>query len=107
MPYVEMVMGLAEYRRGNYEAAVDRCLTCLAAGQSPQAWHRTTVVYLIMAMARAQLGEFDQARQDLETGREILSIQTRQLQSDQLYDFWNWIVCNTLLAEAEGVVGRR
>jgi tetratricopeptide (TPR) repeat protein len=104
MRYVEMVQGMAEYRRGNSEEAVDWCRKCLAAKQT--LWFSTVQAHLVLAMARAQLGEFGKAQQALKNGSEILSDKNKQFQADGFGDFSNWIICNTLLAEAEGEVQR-
>ena len=101
---IAAVKGLAEYRRGNDQDAVDWCLKYLARKQTN--WLRTTEAYLVMAMAQARLGELGKATEALESGRQILSNNNKQPKAGEFYDFWNRIICHTLLAEAETVVQR-
>src|SRR6478609_8879521 len=68
-------LGLLEYRRGNYEAAIDWCRRCLAypGANAP----RTATARVIISLASQRLGRREEARAELAAAREIVEAKLR------------------------------
>jgi hypothetical protein len=69
-PWRCVSLALMEYRRGNYEGAINWCNRCLAYGaDSPS---RTATIHAILAMACHRLGQTENARSELAQSRELI-----------------------------------
>ena len=94
------LLGLYEYRRGNYAKALDNCqrslVTCTYLAM-PAAADR-----VIRAMCFAQLGDDASARAELDGAKSLV-----QNGLNTGYDRWNWtawVFLRLLLDEADGVI---
>jgi tetratricopeptide (TPR) repeat protein len=97
------VLGLAYYRAGRYERAIEK----LQQSNAGRGWSQPAKSqnWLVLAMARFQLGEIEEARHCLETARS-LSAQVRPIDYDEqgLLAAPDWIEINVLLREAEALL---
>ncbi|MGO9479891.1 MAG: serine/threonine protein kinase [Limisphaerales bacterium] len=95
-----MVLGLLEYRRGNYAQAVDWCRRSLDTSTYiaiPTIHDRT-----ILAMSFHKLGDDATARSELAKARSLI-----QSGLNRGFDSWNWrewVFARLLLQEADGLI---
>ncbi|MGD0814850.1 MAG: serine/threonine-protein kinase [Verrucomicrobiota bacterium] len=95
-----MLLGLLEYRRGNYAKAMGWCRQSLVA--CTYVAMPTVANRVILAMSFHKLGEDAAARSELDKARAIA--QTGQNCS---FDSWNWrewVFARLLLQEADGLI---
>ena len=97
MPYFEFARGLAEYRNGNYDAAVRWCRQS-RAGRA--IWFRIAQCDLVLAMIHTRRGKLKEAQNALARARNAMK--DRQRRGDH-----NWIVCKALLDEAETLLKKQ
>ena len=98
-------LGLLEYRRGNYQKAVEWCRRCLAypGTNAP----RTATAQVILAMACHQLGRDAEAQGELAIGREIVErkFKNRMDAGGPVQGFWfDWIFAQILLREGTALL---
>jgi serine/threonine protein kinase len=96
------VLGLWEYRIGNFSEAAMWCKRCLAAGEDPPV--RSASARAILAMALQRLGKPDEASVQLELARNIIKKKfSRPMALDDSSDgmWFDWVVARILLQEAE------
>ncbi len=95
-----MLLGLLEYRRGNYAKAIDWCRRSLDSCtyvNMPTATDR-----VILAMSFHNLGDDATARSELDTARSFV-----QRGLDRNFDSWNWrewVYVRLLLQEADTLI---
>jgi hypothetical protein len=95
-----MLLGLLEYRRGNYAKTVDLCRRSLDSCtyvNMPTATDR-----VILAMSFHKLGDDATARSELDTAGSFV-----QRGLDRNFDSWNWrewVFARLLLQEADGLI---
>ncbi len=95
-----MLLGLLEYRRGNYAKAIDWCQRSLdpcTYVNMPTATDR-----VILAMSFHKLGDDATARSELDTARSFV-----QRGLDRNFVSWNWrewVYFRLLLQEADGLI---
>jgi tetratricopeptide (TPR) repeat protein len=94
-------LALLEYRRGNYTKAVEWGKRCLAYPEHNAP--RAATAEVILAMAYFQLDQVDEARLQLERGRETIEAKFRSgLElGTGVQGFWfDWVFGRILLREA-------
>jgi eukaryotic-like serine/threonine-protein kinase len=110
LPYFHCTRGLADYRHGDYGAAISWMQKTLAneRGRAGHQWDDYLYVeaYAVIAMAHHRMGAGADARSALakavQYGRNCLV----PLESRQIGSTWrDWIVARTLLDEAEQLIG--
>jgi eukaryotic-like serine/threonine-protein kinase len=96
--YNFLAKGLAEYREGNYDAAIRLLQRILPEdiGSQPRA-----EAYLILAMAQYRLNQSDASRASFAKAMEVVN---RLPKAGGLDDDWNdWIIVHVLLREANAL----
>ena len=98
-------LGLLEYRRGNYAKAEEWSRRCLnyPGANAP----RTATARVILAMSCHRLGRVDEARSELQAGREIVEnkFRNRLDAGGPVQGFWfDWIFARILLRESVGLL---
>jgi hypothetical protein len=98
-------LALMAYREGYYPTAQEWCRQSLNYGVNTPA--RIATANIIAAMASHQLGEKDEARSSLETGRQLVESQfsTNLTAGNGNDGFWfDWLFARVLLREAEPLI---
>ena len=98
-------LGLLEYRRGNYQKAVEWCRRCLAYPGTVAP--RTAAAQVILGMAYARLGRDAEAQAELAIGREIVErkYQNRMDMGGPVQGFWfDWALAQILLREGTALL---
>jgi serine/threonine protein kinase len=98
-------LALLEYRRGNYQGAVEWCRRCLAYPQYNAP--RTAAARAILAMSCHQLGRAGEARSELIGSREIIESKFRSGldRGTPVQGFWfDWGLARILLREATALI---
>jgi serine/threonine protein kinase len=98
-------LGLLEYRRGNHAKAAEWTRRCLAytGANAP----RTATARIILAMACHRLGRYDEARTELQAGREIVESKYRHRMDagGPVQGFWfDWAFARVLLREGTALL---
>lgn len=89
--------GLAQYRQGNFEAAIDASEKCLRGDSDEGRRFRAANAYLVEAMAYHELGRSREASTALEKGRDLV-----QSPPQSAGNVWHDdLICRILLDEAE------
>ncbi len=97
MPYSEAVKALSEYRRGRFESAVEWATKTLSSGD---AFSRTQA-HAVLAMARHQLGQEDQARASLAQGIAVSNEIVPGRDAGRIRGSWvAWLIGRVLIEEA-------
>ncbi len=98
-------LALMAYRLGNYPLAIER------SGQSQNLdlsfQSRVASVHVLLAMAHAQLGQFDTARRELTMGRQLIEtyFPGGRVDSPRWEGFWfDWLIARNQLREAERTI---
>jgi tetratricopeptide (TPR) repeat protein len=105
-PWYLHALGLAHYRAGDYEAAINALEQSIGTGWADQGKGQN---WLVLAMAHAKAGHQEEARQCLKRGRECTkkAAPPAPVQPTAVYA-GDWGALQILLAEAEKVVeGKR
>ncbi len=109
MPWVQLAKGLAEYRAGHHESAIQWCEKGVKGqrpGQSIYPWYRTAMAHSVQAMAHYRLNQLDEARDELAKGSEVLEAQSKRYESRGLDGAWSdWLICQILHREADALIG--
>jgi Flp pilus assembly protein TadD len=96
--YFQFVKGLSEYRDGHFANAVEWLQKVVAHEGDP---NRTVAAHMVLAMARHQLDQVDEARATLSKGSKIAEAKLGKLGSPQ----WNdQIAAQMLMREAKALI---
>jgi serine/threonine protein kinase len=99
-------LGLLEYRRGNFNRAVELSQRCLAYPESNAP--RAATARVILAMAYHRLGRTTEALTEYRAGREIVESKLNKLRPDRgtpIQGFWfDWAFAQILLRETAALV---
>ena len=100
--WFRMLKGMAEYRAGSPEPAVN----WLTAALKPPLPHRTATVELLLAMAYQRLGKAEDARASLKSAEDRVERNTPRPGTGDLAEggIENWLICQTFLREARATV---
>jgi tetratricopeptide (TPR) repeat protein len=104
----EFYEGLAQYRLGNFSAAVDfleKDITKLPSVNGIDRWPLEADLYLVLAMARRQLNQPAEAASALAHGRQVVEKQMPHQGTSYLGQYWwNGVTTRALLKEARETV---
>jgi WD40 repeat protein len=102
--YFLMANGLAKYRAGQFDRAIEQSKKCLTPEQPVIGWNGPA--YLVLAMAHHRLGHADEAKQALDKAREIIDVDSwPKVGSGNLGDGWHDVLITHLLRqEAEQMI---
>jgi tetratricopeptide (TPR) repeat protein len=105
-PWCQFTKGLAEYRRGHHGRAVEWMQKVLSIeGQMPHRLRRDAESCVILAMAKQQLGQGDQAREALARAVAIAQKEVPTLQIADLTGGWvDWLIAHILMREAKALI---
>jgi tetratricopeptide (TPR) repeat protein len=119
LPSFQVVKGLAEYRQGRFDSAVEwagkvltnshhRAASVIStpmARESPSREYCQVQAYLVSAMAHWQMQRTNEARGALAKGIQLAESKLPKLESGDLGDSWiDWILAQTLMAEAKALI---
>jgi tetratricopeptide (TPR) repeat protein len=107
-PWAIFAKGLAEYRARHYAVAVDwlKRVPPNATAQFP--WYLSATGSAVLAMARHQLSQTEEARTALGQARSILAEKMPKLEKGERFDFYlwhDWLRAQILYREAEALIG--
>jgi serine/threonine protein kinase/Flp pilus assembly protein TadD len=97
-PYYAFVKGLAEYRQGHFDAAIDWLRKVEPTDAVPT---RTTQMYATLAMAQFRLGQTDAARASLA---EAVKLAETKLAERGRLDWNDGLIARFLLREAQALI---
>jgi serine/threonine protein kinase len=97
-PYYEFVKGFAEYRQGHFAPAADWLQKILPLEDAPA---RTAQAHAILAMARFQTGQTNDARATLTDG---IKLAESKLRNPGRLDWNDCLIAQTLLHEAADLI---
>jgi len=104
LAYFQFAKGLAEYREGRFAAAAEWANKALH--KPGEDFQRDVQAYAVLAMARYQLGQTNEARAVLSNAEEVTETKLQKLDSGSLGESWhNVLIAHILLREAKTVVG--
>jgi eukaryotic-like serine/threonine-protein kinase len=106
--YFQCTKGLAEYRQGHFENAVNRADKTIAIREHPGNYYWDDTLYLeayaVSAMARFQLNQTDAARATLAEAKRTAA-RLAKLGKDDLGPEWrDWIIAHKLLDETTALI---
>jgi hypothetical protein len=103
---LEMIKGLAEYRAGQFEGAIDWVgksigQPTMVTGPRPDA-----PAFLVLAMAQHRLGRPDEARAALAKGADIVNTKLLKVEKNAALDenWTDWLIAHILLREAQALI---
>jgi hypothetical protein len=102
LPWFRMCKGMAEYRAGHYESAID----WLARARTLEAATGLATLDLFTAMAHHRLGHAAEARQWLEQAVARMDTRVPRPGTDDLDSPENYLICAIVRREAEALIGR-
>ena len=108
--HFQCVKGLAEYRQGHYEGAIDWTQRGLPAlSQGPGSLWFSVEAHMVTAMSRFRLKQTDAARSELAKWLEIAETKaspiTRQVLFKDKERAWaDWIIAHALMNEAQALL---
>jgi hypothetical protein len=101
--FMAMSMAMLEYRRGNFDAALEQHRRCLAFPNKNEA--REAAVRAVGAMAAYRLGKREMAKSELAQVREIFSQPFPSNEQRPRGSGWqDWSIAQILLREAAAMV---
>jgi tetratricopeptide (TPR) repeat protein len=104
LAYAQCTKGLAEYREGHLESALNWMGNVIDIGHKRRShtWDDCLNVYAysVSAMAHYQLEQREKAHFDLSTAKAVADEVLLNLQSNDLNDWLHWILAHSLLDEA-------
>ncbi len=98
--YSHVTHGLAQYRLGQYAAAIEACENCQSGDPTGEVWFRAADAYLVKAMAYFRLGQEAEANAALDQARGIVNSHPLELESS----WHDELICRILLDEAEAMI---
>jgi tetratricopeptide (TPR) repeat protein len=101
-PYFLLVRGLAHYRTGEFDRAIDRLTPCVRLDE----WAFAVPAHLIQAMAHQKLGHAEEARKALGKARVLMAdSKFPHAEGGDLGDSWHdWLICQHLYREAVALI---
>jgi tetratricopeptide (TPR) repeat protein len=103
---LEFIKGLAEYRLGQFESAIDWVRKSIGQPTMVTGPRPDAPAYLILAMAQHQLKRPDEARAALAKGADIVNTKLLKLENATLDENWlDWLIAHILLREAQALIG--
>jgi hypothetical protein len=101
-PWFQMLKGLAEYRQGNYAAAVDCLEESRPAFAGTFAPAKATATFLL-AMAHHRLGHTEQGRALFSEARQYMDREMPSAGEDDLagVNVEDWLICHVIRREAD------
>jgi serine/threonine protein kinase len=101
-PYFLLVRGLAHYRTGEYDRAIDRLTPCVRLDE----WTFAVPAHLIQAMAHQRLGHAEEAGKALGKARALMAdSKFPHAEGGDLGDNWHaWLHCQHLYREAVALI---
>jgi tetratricopeptide (TPR) repeat protein len=103
---LEMIKGLAEYRMGQFEKAIDWVGKSIGQPTMVMGPRPDAAAYLVMAMAQHRLGRPEEARASLAKGADIVNTKLLKRENATLDENWiDWIIADILLREARALIG--
>ena len=106
-PWQHLTKGLAEYRQGNYQAAVDWMHKTLSQPLRFGDDSRYLSAWMILVMAHYPLVQMDDARAAFAQGVELAQTKVPDLGSDDLDNEWqNPLIARILMREAKALIER-
>ncbi|MGA2557097.1 MAG: protein kinase [Verrucomicrobiota bacterium] len=104
LPWYQLTKGLAEYRQGHFASAarwMERIQKEPKLDDLPDTCRADT--YLVLAMARRQLNQSDEARVALARGLEIVRTKLPKLDSGDLGEWYDVLMTYILMREAKEI----
>src|SRR5207244_10161440 len=91
--WFQLVKGLAEYRQGRFASAVEWSQKALS--RTGENFNRDVEAYMVLAIARHQLKQTDEAQATLAKGLEVADTRLPKLDSGDLGGAWlDWIIAH-------------
>jgi serine/threonine protein kinase len=104
IPYLQLAMGMAEYRRGDFKLAQEWLERSLAHGWEDEP-NLFAPVHLVLAMTHQQLRDGDKARSELKEGNVLVVKGWPDSLSGDLGPGWyDALIARTLLREAKRLI---
>jgi tetratricopeptide (TPR) repeat protein len=98
------VKGLAEYRQGRFSSAADWMQKVLKVGDTNY-FPRNAQADMVLAMARQQLGQTNEALAAFADGCQIIALNNSTFETGDAGFYWvGWITARVLKTEAEGLL---
>jgi serine/threonine protein kinase len=106
MAWAKLSKGMAEYRLGHFESAVECEQNAFSTTNGPSdRFERQIEACMVLAMANHQLNHLDEARSALAKGIEIEKEKSPKIESGNLGGNWmDWIITHTLMHEAKELI---
>src|SRR5205085_515812 len=105
-PWFQLSKGLAEYRQGHFESAVEWLRKTLEGQINALDDHRFFESYMVLAMAHWQLKQSSEARLAFAKGVEIEETKLPKLDSGDRGEAWrDLIIGHALMNEAKALMG--
>ena len=107
--YYEFTLGLADFRRGRYAAAVESLRKMIEKptyeGGSQRAYSRDVSGYVVLAMSLHRQGKLEEARTALNQGLDLAKQKLPALGSPDLgADWWETLMAHQHTAEARALI---
>ncbi len=97
-----LVIALATFREGKFDESRMYCQAVIKPGQH---WYLKAEAQLVLSMIHAHAGEVDAAHAALDDARESLANVAPQYEQAKTRDgYQDWLICETLLHEAESLL---
>jgi len=105
--WLHLVRGLAEYRAGHFESAIEWSGKSIGQPTMVTGPRPDPAAYSILAMAQQQLHHPDEARAALAKGADIVNTKLLKLENAALDENWvDWLIAHALLREAQGLIAQ-
>jgi tetratricopeptide (TPR) repeat protein len=98
--YSHVAHGLAQYRRGEYSAAIEACERCHSGDPTGEIWFRAAQAHLVRAMAYFRLGQQEKGVAALDRARGIINSHPLELGPS----WHDELICRILLDEAQAML---
>jgi tetratricopeptide (TPR) repeat protein/tRNA A-37 threonylcarbamoyl transferase component Bud32 len=103
--YLQMVKGLAEYRAGHFESAIEWAGKSIGQPTMVTGPRPDGRAYLVQAMAQHQLKRSGEAHAALAKGAEVVNTNLLKLENATLDENWmDWLITRILLREAQALI---
>jgi eukaryotic-like serine/threonine-protein kinase len=100
--WFHLVSGLAEYRAGNFEAAIECLQKCISSPAGQLYCDESALV--VQAMAEHRLGRSADARETLKRADQLIAERVAKLEQGPLVGWQEWIRLNVLRREAQALI---